>query len=245
VLKAEQSFSFFYKKITRNNAAVYTSSNFFRHHSVILMSLLFTICMLHFVAQLSPGPDVLLIAKSAASTTKTNTLKIILGISVGITVWVSLTLSGFTVLIDEFPWIQYVLMLVGGFFLAKMGWGMLSYGVKTLKKDVSLDSAEHINSQNYFLLGLFTNLSNPKTLIYFSSVFSLALGSAASDNLKTYLAIIIPIQTFLVFSLFMLILSLPKIKVLYRQSGSYIDIISGALFLIFALWLWYDVLMMI
>ena len=34
------------------------------------MSLLFTICALHFVAQLSPGPDVLLIAKSSASTTQ-------------------------------------------------------------------------------------------------------------------------------------------------------------------------------
>ena len=209
------------------------------------MSLLLTICMLHFVAQLSPGPDVLLIAKSAASMTKLNTLKIILGISVGIVVWVILTLSGFTLLIAEFPWIQYILMFVGGFFLAKMGWGMLTYGIKTIKKDVNWDSSEQIKSQNYFLMGLFTNLSNPKTLIYFSSVFSLALGSSASNHLKTYLAIIIPIQTFLVFALFMLVLSLPKIKRIYRQSSSYIDIISGTLFLIFAIWLWYDVLLMI
>ena len=63
------------------------------------MSLLLTICMLHFVAQLSPGPDVLLIAKSSASTTRANTLKIISGISAGIVVWVALTLMGFTVLI--------------------------------------------------------------------------------------------------------------------------------------------------
>ena len=70
------------------------------------MSMLLTICALHFVAQLSPGPDVLLIAKSAASTTRANTLKIIAGISVGIVVWVVLTLLGFTVLIEQFPWIQ-------------------------------------------------------------------------------------------------------------------------------------------
>lgn len=44
------------------------------------MSLLLTIGLLHFVAQLSPGPDVLLIAKSAASTTRANTLNIIAGI---------------------------------------------------------------------------------------------------------------------------------------------------------------------
>jgi threonine efflux protein len=44
------------------------------------------------------------------------------------------------------------------------------------------------------------------------------------------------------FALLMLLLSLPKIKAAYQRSGSYIDIFSGGLFLIFALWLWYDAL---
>ena len=211
------------------------------------MSLLFTICALHFVAQLSPGPDVLLIAKSAASTTRANTLKIIAGISVGIVVWVVLTLLGFTVLVEQFPWIQQVLMAVGGFFLAKMGWAMLSGGLKSLNQIANLEDGQALsqqNTENYFLLGLFTNLANPKTLIYFSSVFSLALSSSASSNLKAQLAVIIPIQTFIVFSLFMMIMSLPKIKALYQRSGSYIDVVSGALFLIFAIWLWFDAIRM-
>ncbi|NWK76239.1 threonine transporter RhtB [Acinetobacter cumulans] len=210
------------------------------------MSLLFTICLLHFVAQLSPGPDVLLIAKSAASTTRANTLKIIAGISVGIVAWVVLTLSGFTVLVEQFPWIQQVLMLVGGLFLAKMGWAMFNGGLKSLKKVASLESDnESEATKNYFMLGLLTNLSNPKTLIYFSSVFSLALSSSAGTGLKTQLAIIIPIQTFLVFSLLMLILSMPKIKSLYQRSGAYIDVISGLLFLGFAIWLWLDALKLV
>lgn len=211
------------------------------------MSLLLTICTLHFFAQLSPGPDVLLIAKSAASTTRTNTLNIIAGISVGIIVWVVLTLLGFTVLIEQFPWIQQMLMLVGGVFLAKMGWAMFNGGLKSLNQAASLDdgqAVEQSKSENYFLLGLLTNLSNPKTLIYFSSVFSLALSSSASSNLKTQLAFIIPIQTFIVFTVFMLILSLPKIKTLYQRAGSYIDVMSGALFLIFAIWLWFDAIRM-
>ena len=207
------------------------------------MSLLLTICALHFVAQLSPGPDVLLIAKSSASTSRANTLKIILGISVGIVVWVVLTLLGFTVLMEQFPWIQQVLMLLGGVFLARMGWAMLNGGLKTLKQETNLDETQQLaaaESKNHFLLGLLTNLSNPKTLIYFSSVFSLALSSSASAHLKTQLAVIIPIQTFLVFALFMLIMSMPKIKAAYQRSGSYIDIISGGLFLIFAIWLGLD-----
>jgi len=191
------------------------------------MSLLLTICMLHFVAQLSPGPDVLLIAKSSASTTRANTLKIISGISAGIVVWVALTLMGFTVLIEQLPWIQQALMIIGGLFLAKMGWAMLNGGLKSLKQETALEpEAQAEKPDNYFMLGLFTNLSNPKTLIYFSSVFSLALSSSAGAHLKTQLAFIIPIQTFLVFSALMLILSMPKIK----------------LFLAFAVWLWLDAL---
>lgn len=209
------------------------------------MSLLLTISMLHFVAQLSPGPDVLLIAKSAASTTRRNTLQIITGISVGIIVWVVLTLAGFSALLQQWPWIQQILMLLGGFFLAKMGWAMLKGGLSSFQQSANLDTGTVPQAKNYFLLGLFTNLSNPKTLIYFSSVFSLALSSSADVSLKTQLAVLIPIQTFLTFVLFMLIMSMPKIKALYQRSGSYIDIISGALFLMFALWLWWDALQLL
>ena len=210
------------------------------------MSLLLTICLLHFVAQLSPGPDVLLIAKSSASTTRTNTLKIILGISVGIVVWVVLTLLGFTVLTQQFPWIQQVLMFVGSLFLAKMGWAMLKGGISALKSKVQADDDVVVEKtkENYFLLGLFTNLANPKTLIYFSSVFSLALSANAGEYLKTQLAFIIPIQTFITFTSLMMIVSQPKIKDAYQRAGAYIDVLSGFLFLIFAIVLCYEAFVM-
>lgn len=208
------------------------------------MSMLLTICALHFVAQLSPGPDVLLVSKSSASTTRANTLKIILGISAGVVVWVALTLLGFTVLLEQWPWIQQVLMLIGGLFLAKMGYAMLRGGIATLKQNTNLDGVIEQHPKNYFLLGFYTNLANPKIVIYFSSVFSLALSSTAGANLKPQLAVIIPIQTFLVFSLLMMIMSIPKIKRIYQKSGSYIDIVSGSFFLLFAIFLWVDVLKM-
>ena len=212
------------------------------------MSLLLTICLLHLVAQLSPGPDIILIAKCSASTTIKNTLKVILGISVGILFWVILTLSGFSVLIHQFPWIQQVLMLVGGFFLAKMGWAMLKGGwrVYKLNRSSNLDTDSLPKSdEKYFLMGLLTNLSNPKTVIYFASVFSLALTASAPEILKVQLAIIIPIQTFITFALLMWLLSRPKVKNAYQNSGHFIDMLSGGLFLIFAVWLWYEAIVLL
>ncbi len=208
------------------------------------MSLFLSICLLHFVAQLSPGPDILLIAKSAASTSRFNALKVVLGISCGIVVWVALTLSGFTLLIEQMPWIQQLIMLVGGGFLAKMGWSMFKGGWLSLRQPTSSEfiSIASSASQNYFLSGLFTNLSNPKTLIYFSSVFSLALSSSANSDLKLQLAWVIPLQTFLTFSILMLILSISRIKAIYQRCSAYIDLLSGALFILFAAWLWFDAL---
>ena len=205
------------------------------------MSLLLSICALHFIAQLTPGPDVLLIAKSVASTSKANTFKIILGISMGVVVWVVLTLLGFTVLIQQWPWIQQLIMLLGGLFLAKMGYAMFRGGRAALKQKLALDIEAQSEKQNYFLNGLFTNLSNPKIVIYFSSVFSIALSSSANTDLKMQLAVLIPIQTVLTFSLLMWILSRARIKAIYQQVSGYIDLISGVLFMLFAIWLWLDV----
>ena len=110
-------------------------------------------------------------------------------------------------------------MLIGGFFLAKMGYAMLKGGITTLKQTTPLDGIITQVSKNYFLLGLYTHLANPKTVIYFSSVFSLALRSTAGMNLKPQLAVIIFIQTLLVFSLLMMIMSIPKIEKFTKNQG--------------------------
>ena len=210
------------------------------------MSLLLSICALHFVAQLSPGPDILLIAKTAAASSRLNALKVVAGISTGIVLWVVLTLAGFSALVQQLPWIQQVLMVIGGLFLAKMGWAMLLGGWATYRKSApaQLQTEQIAEVKHYFLLGLMTNLANPKALIYFSSVFSLALSSAASEALKLQLALIIPVQTFMTFALLMLLLSQARMKTLYQAAAAYIDIISGVLFLIFAVWLCVDAVLL-
>lgn len=205
------------------------------------MSIFFVICLLHFVAQLTPGPDIFLIAKSAVSESYQHTLKIIAGIACGIFVWVVLTLIGFSVLIQQIPWMQDVLMLIGGAFLLRLGFLMLKGGLAALGKIQNLKSDVSLNSTRPFLLGLATNLSNPKTLIYFSSVFSLALSSQHSAQLAFLLAVWIPVQTFITFALFMLLLSHHKMKQYYQRFSAHIDVLSGVVFIFFAVLLWWEV----
>lgn len=219
------------------------------------MTLLLTICLLHFAAQLTPGPDILLIVRTAATDHIYNSLKVVAGISVGIAAWVCLTLLGFSVLIQQWPWLQQLMMLCGGAFLAKMGYTMVKEGwlvYQHKKKDIQFATTQSSPIENgvaktsaqYFLLGLYTNLTNPKTLIYFSSVFSLALSSTASPYLKLQLAAIIPLQTFATFSVLAWVLSREAIQKKYQVIAHGLDMISGILFLSFAVILWIDMLHM-
>lgn len=80
------------------------------------------------------------------------------------------------------------------FFSCQNGYVMLKGDITTLKQTTPLDGIITQVSKNYFLLGLYTNLANPKIVVYFSSVFLLALRSTAGMNLKPQLAVIFPFK---------------------------------------------------
>lgn len=205
------------------------------------MSLLFSIMLLHFLAQMTPGPDVLLISRLAITQGRTVAIYAIAGISLGIAVWIILTLTGFGLLLQQWQWFQPLIMGFGAIFLTKMGWGMLSGALaqfkqaKTESHDEYHQAMENNYSHTHYLMqGLITNLINPKALIYFASVFSLAVNSPELQQFKWVLAMVIIIETFLVFVLLAFILSNQKIKPYYQNYSHYIDGTAGILFIGFA-----------
>lgn len=216
------------------------------------MTVLFSIIILHFLAQITPGPDILLIGKIAMTKGKIPAIFSITGITLGIAIWIILTLTGFSLLLSQFTWIQPLIMLFGAVFLAKMGIAMIrSYHAQTQKLAHAQQGENphpHIDEPNiqqqsnlqYLTQGLFTNLANPKAVIYFASVFSLAIKSPELQSLKPVLAIVVIIETFLVFLALAWALSHPKIQPLYQKNERYIDGIAGLCFVGFALFLAID-----
>lgn len=209
---------------------------------VYYMSMIVSIMLLHFLAQMTPGPDVLLISQLAIRQNLRVAIYAVAGISLGIAVWIILTLTGLGVLLQQWAWFQPLIMGFGAIFLAKMGWAMCSATLKTLKNPTNIfenaDEPQTILSHGQYLIqGLITNLINPKALIYFASVFSLALNSPQIQQLKWLLGIIIIIETFIVFVFLAWILSNQRIKPYYQKYHYIIDGLAGVLFLGFAIWL--------
>lgn len=209
---------------------------------VYYMSMIVSIMLLHFLAQMTPGPDVLLISQLAIRQNLRVAIYAVAGISLGIAVWIILTLTGLGVLLQQWAWFQPLIMGFGAIFLAKMGWVMCSATLKTLKNPTNIfENADEpqttLSHGQYLIQGLITNLINPKALIYFASVFSLALNSPQIQQLKWLLGIIIIIETFIVFVFLAWILSNKRIKPYYQKYHYIIDGLAGVLFLGFAIWL--------
>lgn len=201
------------------------------------MSALLGIAVIHFFALISPGPDFFFVTQSAIRQSRKHALCAALGISFSILVWSICALSGLHFLFQKIAWLQQVLMLLGGLYLLYLGSLMLKSSFKTsLSATQSKAEAPSIVQPSYLKLllqGFFTNMANPKALIYFSSVFSLAISPHASLSEQSSLLLLIFIESLLWFAVVAVIFSMPKMTTYYQQFTKWIDGITGGIFISF------------
>lgn len=123
------------------------------------------------VGAASPGPSFVMVARTAASAGRTNGLNAALGMGLGALLFAAASLLGLNALFLAVPTLYAALKVVGGFYLAYIGiqiWRGASQQLDV--SDATLESAKP--RKGYFLLGLATQVSNPKTAIVYASVFA-------------------------------------------------------------------------
>jgi threonine efflux protein len=89
------------------------------------MNLFLTIALVHLVALLSPGPDFFFVSQTAVSRSRRQALFGVLGITLGITLWSALALLGLQLVLHRLAWLQQLIAVAGGLYLAWMGLRML------------------------------------------------------------------------------------------------------------------------
>lgn len=99
----------------------------------------------------------------------------VLGITCGVMVWAGVALLGLHLIIEKMAWLHTIIMVGGGLYLCWMGYQMLRGALKNRMRRRLLRTLNWRRAGAAFK-GLLTNLSNPKAIIYFGSVFSLFVG---------------------------------------------------------------------
>lgn len=195
-----------------------------------------TLIFIHFCALITPGPDFFLVSQTAVSRSRKDAVLVAFGICLGAMVWSLLALMGLNIIFEKMAWLKQGLLVAGGLYLCWLGYQMLrsafSKGEQSIKQIV-LPQSPYL----FFMKGLLTNLSNPKAVIYFGSVFSLFLANPLFDQHHSLLFIIIAIETLLWFLVVAFVFSLPTFRTAYQNFAKWIDGISGGIFTLLGVYL--------
>lgn len=198
------------------------------------MSLLqFSLTML--VAQFSPGPDMLLLLKSAVNHPLRAGLITIWGICCGLAVHSCAAAFGLGSLLKLYPRVFQCMLLAGALYLGWLGVKLLR-SVFQKQEDTCVAAAAEIplGDAAAFRVGLLTNLSNAKAFLFLTSLLATALLDDASGGRKGLLIGIILGQALVFWSLFLWLLKRPKVASLYRSSQRPINALLGLLLLLAA-----------
>ncbi|AZA14665.1 LysE family translocator [Corynebacterium choanae] len=159
-----------------------------------MTSLLLSTAVIWVVAITAPGPDVFQILRQAARSFAAG-VWCALGICFGNVVWIALSISGLAALITASSLLFTVLQIAGAAYLAYIGVAAVRGGIaarqgaKQPPRPVSSggqapSTAGRVGGQlrwwEALRIGLLTNLSNPKAILFFVSVFSSLLPHGTS-----------------------------------------------------------------
>ncbi|EFF83277.1 Homoserine/Threonine efflux protein [Acinetobacter haemolyticus ATCC 19194] len=195
-----------------------------------------TLIFIHFCALITPGPDFFLVSQTAISRSRKEAVLVVLGICIGAMLWSLLALMGLNIIFEKMAWLKQGLLIAGGLYLCWLGYQMLrsafSKNNQTINP-ITLPQSPYL----FFMKGLLTNLSNPKAIIYFGSVFSLFLTNPLFDQHHSLLFVIVSVETALWFTLVAFVFSLPAFRTAYQNFAKWIDGVSGGIFTLLGVYL--------
>jgi threonine/homoserine/homoserine lactone efflux protein len=127
------------------------------------------VALLHLMAAISPGPAVLMAARTGVTEGLRTGAFLAMGIGAGGVVWALAALFGLNLVFQAAPALLWALKIVGGLYLLYLAWGMWRDAAKPL--DMSATTRPPRSAGAAFRLGLITQLANPKPAVLFSAIF--------------------------------------------------------------------------
>jgi threonine efflux protein len=148
-----------------------------------MLSTLATIWILHFAAMLTPGANTLLVSQLAASGDSKGAAYAAVGIGIGALVWSSAAVLGISALFAAFPAMRLILQVTGASYLLYIAYRLWKSAEPAAVPTRTLSAARGVRA------GVMTNLSNPKSAVFFGSVFSAALPAHSGAGL--FIAVVV------------------------------------------------------
>lgn len=198
------------------------------------------ILFIHLVGLASPGPDFFYVVRQSASHSSRAGFFAAVGIALGIIFWAAFAIFGLAWLKNSIgDVLQYVIMLLGGSYLAYLGSKMVRVKNNAQFSEEKAELSE-LKPSTEIYKGLMINIMNAKAGVYFTSVISVFLDKFNETYQLFQLLFLFVISTFIYFCLVALLFSRKPIRKFYSKYSRYIDNVAGVIFILFGLKLFYE-----
>src|SRR3569623_2673652 len=141
----------------------------------------------------SPGPSVVMVMRTALARARKDGVAAAFGMGIGGVIFCALALLGMRAVFAQAPWLYLGFKVAGGAYLLYLALRMWMGAKQPLV--ASEGAAARPQIAKSFLLGLAAQLSSPKTLVFYGSVFALLPADLPTWSTLVLPAIIMMIET--------------------------------------------------
>ena len=134
------------------------------------LAALMAIYFVHLAAAMSPGPAVLLAARTSLREGLARGMRLSVGIGLGACVWAVAALFGLAILFKLAPALLWVMKAVGASYLLYLAYKMWKHAPDPMQSDLP-QTARQRGRAGLVWLGIVTQLANPKPALFFGTVF--------------------------------------------------------------------------
>jgi hypothetical protein len=188
------------------------------------METLISIGLLQLVAVISPGPSFLITARTAVAHSRWDGVKIALGLGAGTVIWAGAALLGLQGLFQQFDWLYFGMKIFGALFILWIAYQVIRHAAEPL----ALDDADGTDTIRPFTQGFMTQISNPKVVVFFGSIFIALVPSEMPLWMAFALIAIVSFNEIWWYSIVALFFGLRPVKNFYIHAKAWIDRVTGS-----------------
>jgi amino acid exporter len=186
-----------------------------------------TAVALFFLGLVSPGPNFLVVIETTLKAGRMAGVVTGIGAATGDAVYAWCGLFGVSKVLPGGPGIMTAIHILGGSYLLWLGFRMLNRK-RTWREPAGGFSHSSTCNAKHFWRGLATDLANPKTIVFFASIFALTVRPGCPQTMRVVMLASIVLTSILWRSVLAVIFSSPAIRRRYQQTEPMIEYVFGA-----------------
>ena len=185
-----------------------------------------------FMAML-PGADFVMVTRTSIYNGRFAGLYMSLGMCLSVCIHASYSIAGLAVVIANSPWLFSAIKYLGAAYLIYIAWQLL-----TTRESLNKDQSSSTTQMSPFMalrLGFTCNILNPKTSIFFLSIFTQVVSIDTPIIMQISYGLIIVLAHFIWYSGVALLLSYPSILPRFNRQKQKVDKVAGFVLMLIAI----------